>query len=285
MFKTWPIGRVFGVDLKVHGTLFALLAVAALFSLFSGGIGGLLSTALIVVALVLSVTLHEFGHIAAASFFGNSTRGVTLTPIGGVAQLEHEAESPLEEIVVALAGPAVSFLLAALAALPLVVLGPSTVAIVFLQVNLMLGVFNLLPAYPMDGGRVLRGVLWVWQGYFKATWNAARAGQAFAALLAVAGLVWSGTLVIVALFVGFQATLELARLRAMRAMAYQQHGQLSSSALDEVLRGGRSRARRAPVNQPPPAFSNEVRGPGRFTKITWVQGADGRPVPVDRSGW
>jgi Zn-dependent protease len=284
MFKTWPIGRVFGVDLKVHGTLFALLAVVALFSLFSGGIGGLLSTALIVVALVLSVTLHEFGHIAAASFFGNTTRGVTLTPIGGVAQLEHEAETATEEIVVALAGPAVSFLLAALAALPLILLGPSTVALVFLQVNLMLGVFNLLPAYPMDGGRVLRGVLWSWQGYFKATWNAARAGQAFALLLALAGLVWSGTLVFVALFVGLQATLELARLRALRAIAFQKHGQLSASALDEILRGGRARAR-ARREQAPPAFNDAVRGPGRFTKVTWVQGADGRPVPVDRSGW
>lgn len=284
MFKTWPIGRVFGVDLKVHGTLVALLAVAAIYSLFSSGIGGLLNTALIVGALILSVTLHEFGHIAAASFFGNSTRGITLTPIGGVAQLEHEAEGAGEEIVVALAGPAVSFALAALAALPLLVFGPSTVAMVFLQVNLMLGVFNLLPAYPMDGGRVLRGVLWIWQGYFKATWNAARAGQIFAVMLAVAGLWLSGTLVIVALFVGFQATLELARLRALRALAFQQHGELSTSALDDLLRGGRTRAR-AQASQGPAAFSHDVRGPSPFSKITFVEGADGRPTPVDRSSW
>ncbi|MBL4848795.1 MAG: M50 family metallopeptidase, partial [Planctomycetes bacterium] len=283
MFKTWLLGRVFGVELKAHGTLIGLLAIGAVFSLLSGGLGGLLSAALVVGALILSVTLHELGHIAAASFYGNSTRGITLTPIGGIAQLENEAQSPQEEVVVAIAGPAVSFALAGLAALPLALFGPSSLAVLFLQVNLMLGVFNLLPAYPMDGGRILRGVLWSWQGYFKATWNAARAGQAFAVLLGLAGLFLSGSLVIVAIFIGLQATFEIARLRLLRAQALQQGlGDLAEGDAQAVASAIRTRegwvaaASDAVSPRPRAPEPRDARMPGRFTRISWVEGPNGR---------
>lgn len=293
MFKTWSLGRVLGVDLKAHGSLLVVLALGGLYMLVSGGLGSLLGFALVVGALVFSVTLHELGHIGVAARYGNTTRGITLTPIGGVAQLEREAQSPGEEVAVALAGPAVSFALAGLAALPLLLIGPSFVASVFFQVNLMLGLFNLIPAYPMDGGRVLRGALWSFQGYFDATWNAARAGQVFAVLFALSGLFLSPGLLLIGVFIGFQATLELARLKALRLAAQAQHahpelGQLLSALLRQQQRA------QAPAGTPsgasawqaePPQAATPGSQPAPFTRVTFVRGPDGRSYPVDRSAW
>lgn len=115
--------------------------------------------------------------------------------------------------------------LAAAAALPLFTLGPvlgglAEPLVTFLYVNVGLALFNLTPAYPMDGGRVLRGLLWSRVGNFKATWWAARAGQGFAVLFGVLGLVANPMLVLIAAFVYFQASAELARLRAARAAGW-----------------------------------------------------------------
>lgn len=287
MFKSWSLGRVLGVELKAHGTLLALLALGGVYALATGGLAALAGFALVVVALVFSVTLHELGHIAVAARYGNPTRGITLTPVGGVAQLEREASSPGEEIAVALAGPAVSLALAALAAAPLLFVGPSSVALLFLQVNLMLGIFNLIPAYPMDGGRVLRGVLWIFQGYFEATWNAARAGQGIAVLFVLSGLFLSPALLLIGIFVGLQATLELARLRALRLAAEAQRDHPELGALLSALLQGRGSARSAPVMPEwrAPAQSPPAQPSARFSRVAWVRGPDGQTYPVDRSSW
>lgn len=225
MFQSYDLGRVFGVQLRVHGSVFLMLALLVGASLLSAGLGAAVGTAALLVTLLGSVTLHELGHIGVARLFGNRTDGITLYPIGGVAQLARGSRSATEEVLVALAGPAVNVALAAAAALPLFTLGPvlgglAEPLVTFLYVNVGLAVFNLAPAYPMDGGRVLRGLLWSRVGNFKATWWAARAGQGFAVLFGVLGLVANPMLVLIAAFVYFQASAELARLRAARAAGW-----------------------------------------------------------------
>ena len=115
MFKAYTVGRPFGVEVKLHSTLLFLLGLVALSSLFSAGLTAALGTALTLTFVVLCVTLHELGHIGAARLFGIGTTGVTLYPFGGIARLDREAKTPTEEIVVALAGPAVNVVLAGLA--------------------------------------------------------------------------------------------------------------------------------------------------------------------------
>ena len=214
MFQAHRIGRLFGVDVRLHGTVLLMAAVLAFVSLLSGGLAGAVGTLLLLAAVFGSVTLHELGHIGASALFGGRTLGVTLYPFGGVAQLSRESRSGFEEIVVALAGPAVNFVLAGLAAIPLVVFGPTLEPFAtLLGVNLALGIFNLIPAFPMDGGRVLRGALWGRLGRARATELAARGGRWFAGLFAILGLLWSPMLLVIAAFVFLQATEELARLR------------------------------------------------------------------------
>jgi Zn-dependent protease len=180
--------------------------------LISSGLAAALATLMTIGMLALSVTLHELGHIGAARVFGIGTTGITLYPFGGIARLTREARTSTEEVVVALAGPAVNVLLAGLAVIPLLLLGPVTPVLTFLGVNVALALFNLVPAYPMDGGRVFRGVLWNWMGRVKATRYAARAGQGFAVLFGILGLFSNTMLVIIAIFIYMQASAELKRL-------------------------------------------------------------------------
>lgn len=248
MFKSHDFGRVFGVQLHVHGSVFLLLAVLAGLTLIGQGLAAALGTALLLVAVLGSVTLHELGHIFMARLFGNQTHGITLYPFGGVAQLARESRGPTEETLVALAGPAVNVALAAVTALPLFALGPllgplAAPLSTFFWVNVGLALFNLVPAYPMDGGRVLRGLLWSRVGNFKATWWAARAGQVFAALFAVWGLVSNPMLLVIAAFVFFQASGELDRLRAQQGAGLVDDRVVAPSSY-------------GPINQPRPWASS-----------------------------
>lgn len=213
MFQSYLIGRPFGVEVRVHGTVLALAAVVGLVSLLSSGLAGALGTLLIMATVFGSVTLHELGHVGASALFGGQTLGVTLYPFGGVARLNRESRSALEEIVVALAGPAVNFALVGLSLIPLLIFGLSEPFVTLFGVNLVLGLFNLIPAYPMDGGRVLRGGLWNWLGRRRATEVAARGGRWFALLFVVLGFLYSPMLIAVGAFVFLQASAELARLR------------------------------------------------------------------------
>lgn len=216
MFRSHPVGRLFGVDIRIHGTVGLLVGLLTLISLFSSGLLGAAWTLGLLLMVGVSITLHELGHIGAARLFGIHTTGITLFPFGGVAQLTREARSGKEEVAVALAGPAVNLALASVAALPLFLLGPVEPFLTFLGVNLALAIFNLIPAYPMDGGRVLRGALWGWLGHRQATVVAARAGQAFAVLFGIAGLFMNPMLVVIALFVFMHASAELTRMRQVR---------------------------------------------------------------------
>ena len=213
MFRPLLIARPFGVEVRLHWTLLAFAGFLALASLVAGGAAAAASTVALLVCLLGSVTLHELGHIGAARLFGIGTTGVTLYPFGGLARLTREARTPTEEVVVALAGPAVNVLLAGLAAIPTALFGTLPLVHELMLVNAVLAVFNLVPAFPMDGGRVLRGALWPRLGYRRATTYAARAGQGIAVLFGLVGLFTSVMLVVIAGFVFLQATAELGRLQ------------------------------------------------------------------------
>ncbi len=190
--------KVKGIDIKMHITFPLILLWGALsFGLFNGGgVEGAAYGVLVTSLVFLIVVLHELGHSIAALNYGVPVRQIILLPIGGVAQLEEIPEDPVKELVIAIAGPAVNFVLAILmaAAAPILgqslslqnisgiagILGQLTFASVFLYIfttNLFIGVFNLIPAYPMDGGRILRALLATRLRYTRATAIAVSIGQ------------------------------------------------------------------------------------------------------------
>ena len=196
MRLSWKLGQVAGIDLYVHATFLLIFLV------FPGVFdGGPLSpwNVLLVLSVFGCVLLHELGHALMARRFGIPTRDITLYPIGGVARLERMPRAPGAELLIALAGPAVNFAIAA-GLLPLLILGSDESASLsmiglFLEslmtINLFLGLFNLVPAFPMDGGRVLRAFLSNWLGRLRATVIAANVGKALAVCFGVAVLVFT----------------------------------------------------------------------------------------------
>lgn len=224
MFRSIKIGRVLGIDFYLHSTFVLLLGVLLLVELFSGGIVAAFGSALFLTLLFGTVVLHELGHALAARRYGIPTHDITLLPIGGLARLARMPREPRQEMVVALAGPAVNAVLAGLAFLLLlpfqgaVALGlglPIGGALLhqLLWINVSLGLFNLLPAFPMDGGRVLRAFLAGRMNYLRATEIAARTGQRLAFVLGAIGLFYNPMLLFVAFFVYTAAEQELRQVR------------------------------------------------------------------------
>jgi stage IV sporulation protein FB len=179
--------------------------------------------------LFACVLAHEFGHIFMARRFGVPTPDVTLLPIGGVARLERIPEKPSEELLVALAGPAVNVVIAValvvffgadLSAGNLAAVERAQVSMIdrLAAVNLFLVLFNMIPAFPMDGGRVLRALLAIRLGHVRATEIAASIGQVVAFGLGFLGLFGNPLLIFIAIFVYLAASSE-AQLVAMRAMS------------------------------------------------------------------
>ena len=219
---SWRIGRLAGIELRVHATFLILLAWLALLFYRSAGPAGAARGVVFTLALFASVVLHELGHALTARRFGVGTRDITLLPIGGVARLESIPEQPWRELWVALAGPAVTLaIIVALWTLLLVLQLPtgrpeellgsgSGMLAQLMWANVSLLLFNLLPAFPMDGGRVLRALLAMRMGHARATEHAARVGRAFALLFGLVGLVYNPFLVIIALFVWLGAAGEAA---------------------------------------------------------------------------
>ena len=182
------------------------------------------------VLLFLCVLLHEFGHIFTARAFGVQTPYVTLLPIGGVAQLERIPEEPGQEFLIAIAGPLVNVVITLL----LVFIGGATLQTSaaagldntqfslidrLAAVNLFLAVFNMIPAFPMDGGRVLRALLASRMGYVRATEVAAAIGQFVAFALGFIGLMYNPILIFIAIFVYLAASFGSAHGGAARRLA------------------------------------------------------------------
>lgn len=223
------IGAIAGTAVRVHITFLLFLGWIFVASWVTGGPQAAWQALAFMVLLFACVLAHEFGHIFTARSFGVATPDVTLLPIGGVARLERIPEEPYEELLIAVAGPLVNVAIA-LALVALVgaridlsdlhaVESPNASLIDRLAaVNLFLAVFNMIPAFPMDGGRVLRALLATRQGYVRATEIAAVIGQGVAFALGFVGLLYNPLLIFIAIFVYLAASSE-AHLVAIRAMS------------------------------------------------------------------
>ena len=229
----WSIklGRLLSIDVYVHFTFLLLLGfIGVSHWMAERSPAAAAKGMLFFVALFGCVLLHEFGHALMARLYGIQTRDITLLPIGGLARLERMPDKPMQELWVALAGPAVNVVIAAVLAAWLSLTNSwqplsslSTTAGGFaerlLAVNVFLVVFNLLPAFPMDGGRVLRSLLALRLDYARATRIAARIGQGMAALFGLAGLFGNPMLLLIALFVWIGAGQEAAAVEMKSSFA------------------------------------------------------------------
>jgi Zn-dependent protease len=214
---SFTIGRFGGVPVRIHVTFLLLLAWIAFSAFGRGGANAAIDSTLFIVLIFACVVLHEFGHIFAARRYGIGTSEVTLLPIGGVSSLQRLPSDPRQELVVALAGPAVNLVIALVL---IAVTGAihaqdldiddfkASLAGRLAAANLFLALFNLIPAFPMDGGRVLHALVAMRVGPVKATDIAARIGQAFAIALGFLGLFGNPLLVFVAIFVYIAAAAE-----------------------------------------------------------------------------
>jgi stage IV sporulation protein FB len=224
------IGSIAGTAIRIHVTFLLLLVAFFLVGLAKGSVIDGVNTVVFIVLLFACVVAHEFGHIFTARAFGVKTPDVTLLPIGGVARLERIPEKPSEEILVAIAGPLVNVAIAVvlialtpthLSAAHLAVMEGPKVSMIdgLAEVNIFLAVFNMIPAFPMDGGRVLRALLAIRLGHERATEIAASIGQWAAFAFGFIGLLSGNYLLIfIAIFVYLAAASE-AHMVSLRAMS------------------------------------------------------------------
>lgn len=279
------LGRVKGIDVNVHWSFWMLVVFYLISTTMSGGLAAGAMTVLFVNAVFACIVLHEFGHAAAAARYGIKTADITIFAFGGLARLVKMPRVPMQEFVIALAGPAVNVaiaaalgLLMAVRLLPTAIGGVTTgevgtslaaeqivveqfVAYSFwdmlLFTNLFLVVFNLLPAFPMDGGRVLRSLLAMRLGHMRATEIAARAGRWMALIFVVLGIYYSSfSLILIAAFIFVAGTAELFQSR-LRQGAEQMAAQPGASGQPFAGGGAFPGAFQASwgfnASQPPPA--------------------------------
>lgn len=223
---SWRIGSIAGIPLRMHATFLALLAFLAVGGWSRSGLAGGVETMGLVLGLFACVILHELGHSLVARSYGIRVREITILPIGGVSQLESMPEDPDHEVLLAIAGPIVSLVIAGSlfigfalrpALSPWQGISPfgSGILETLMKLNLWLAGFNLLPAFPMDGGRILRGVLAHRLSRVQATRIAANVGQGMAIVFALIGLLIPGwfILIFIALFVYIGAAAEEQQVR------------------------------------------------------------------------
>lgn len=236
MFQTVLLGRPFGIGTYVHWSFWLLLLYIAFVAAPGGAVTMLFSVALIC-AVFGCVVLHELGHALMARRFGIRTHDIYLYPIGGVARLERMPTNPVQELLIALAGPAVNVVIAFIlfailgfksaimptaetfsSVAPTLVGEIETLAVI----NVGLVLFNLLPAFPMDGGRVLRALLGMKFSYLQATEIAATVGKYMAILMGLYGLFSGGNflLVMLAIFVFVSGQQERMMVRMRYAPGY-----------------------------------------------------------------
>ncbi len=245
MWSSLKLARAFGIDIKVHVSFVLILALGAMQwgSLF--GPRGVAFGVISMMLLFVCVTLHELGHSVVAQHYGIPVKEITLWPFGGIAQLGARPKEPSQELLIALAGPAVNVVLAlALTAFGVLWLGTSglgqalldvgtapptqqTLLALLLGSNVVLALFNLIPALPMDGGRVLRSLLAMTMGSMKATRISANVARVIAVTMFVTAFITTHLVLAVIAAVVF--------IGAGRELADQQAG----AALDK-------RSRRAP---------------------------------------
>lgn len=217
MFWSFSVGRLAGTTVRIHVTFLLFVAWLTLDAYSRSGLSEASRTLIFIVTVFACIVAHEFGHVLVARVFGIATPDMTLYPFGGIARLNSIPQEPLQEFLIAIAGPAVNFVIAGGL---LLVAGARLTPEALLQdhadlvsrlasANLVLALFNLLPAFPMDGGRVLRAALSARFGFERATRLAAVVGHWLAILLAVGGIFINPMLIIIAVFILFAATAEL----------------------------------------------------------------------------
>ena len=236
MANSYSIGRIFGIPVRVHVTLLIFLPMFTLFYAPFGGLTGLLYGALGAVGLFASIVLHEVGHSLVARAKGSRILEILLLPIGGMARLDRMPRRPVDEIQTAIAGPAVSLALgiAGWWSAPFVAIFNPILASILAKLavfNIWITVSNLIPSFPMDGGRVFRAALVPKLGRLAATQLAAKVGRGFAwffGILAVLPLLFGGQvnfmLILIAFFIHQTAGAE-ARLAEFEAEQVRRHAQ------------------------------------------------------------
>lgn len=269
MGSSLTLFRIFNIDVRVHWSFILILGYGAF--IFSSGtagpIAGALYGVLVILLLFVCVTLHEFGHALVAKYYKIDVSNITLLPIGGVANLARMPDKPQQEFVIAIAGPLVNFALA-LILLPFALVavslemragvipanpmqiwsnmltpGVGNLLVYLIGTNILLAVFNLLPAFPMDGGRILRAVLAMGMPRVQATRYAVIVGRFMAVLFAIWGIFGGGIfLLLIAFFVyvGGGAELEAVESRAVlkniKARAALPHNASSLYASEQISR-------------------------------------------------
>lgn len=226
----WKIGRFAGIDVYVHATFLLILGWVGYnyWRQYQDWVEVAIGI-LFILVLFLCVVLHEYGHALTARKYGIKTRDITLYPIGGVARLERLPDRPIEELWVALAGPAVNVVIAAILIGYLTLTNGLTSITAFsitegsflerlMVVNVYLVLFNLIPAFPMDGGRVLRALLALKLDYVQATQIAATIGQGIALLFGFIGLFANSLLLFIALFVWIGAAQEASMVQVRHSL-------------------------------------------------------------------
>jgi Zn-dependent protease len=235
MLRSWKLGKTFGIGLYVHWSFLVLLGLV----IVSAPPGSALYLSAVLVIMFGCVVLHELGHALTARYFGIKTESITLYVIGGVARLERMSDKPWEEFWIAVAGPAVNVGIAGLLLAALfvgLVVSPQSMVLIpemppahvsqilvdLLGLNIALVVFNMLPAFPMDGGRVLRALLALRLGILRATEIAVPVGAVVGVVAMAAWTLLSGSIMplLIGLFVFIAGQQELHALR-MRARQAQ----------------------------------------------------------------
>lgn len=260
---SWRAGTIFGIAVYIHWTFVILLGWIAIGHFQEDGTFVQFLVGILSIAVLFGVVLlHELGHSLMARRFGIQTKDITLLPIGGLARLERMPDKPRQEFLVAIAGPAVNVVLAVAAFVVLAVtrghgLLPDEVGFEtdpieqFYAVNVYLVLFNMLPAFPMDGGRVLRAILASWLPYAQATRIAASIGQAMALLFVFAGVMTGNfMLLFIALFVWLGAEGEASMAQVKSALGDTRVGEAMitqfralsphdplSAAVDDIFSG------------------------------------------------
>jgi Zn-dependent protease len=230
MSWSFQIGKLFGIPLRVHVTFFLLLVLIAFQPAQQHGLGGL-SGVLFIVALFACVVVHELAHSLVARHYGVPVRHIILLPIGGVSMMERMPDEPRQEFNVAVVGPLTSLAVAAVLGLVVFVMSgdlsmvlkpwqPGLVSFLarLTWLNIILAGFNLIPAFPTDGGRVLRSLLALHMDYADATHTAAVVGQGLAILLGFVGIFYSFWLIIIAIFVYMGASAEDTQVRVRQTL-------------------------------------------------------------------
>jgi Zn-dependent protease/predicted transcriptional regulator len=239
---SFRVARVFGIDILIHFSFFLIIVIGAgQWAKF--GARGMAFGAGLWLLVFLCVTLHELGHSVVAKRFGIPVKRIILLPIGGVAMLGKNPDRPLHELLIAIAGPAVNVVIAAILAIPLhqpiiarqldpqilVEAGPTPSLALMLgslyTANVLLVLFNLIPAFPMDGGRMFRAILAMFIGQLRATRIAATIGQIIAVILGVYALMHGEVmLALVAIFVFMGAGAEMVERSAHSVLATKRVG-------------------------------------------------------------